>query len=81
MPEGFHDVPLDEIPEFQAFIYEEWGNVEVEVETINEHVSHRKYFGFCDGCGDKCLLGYIKIVDDEPANLYVPERGPEAVDD
>jgi hypothetical protein len=81
MPEGYNDVPIDEIPEFQSFIYEEWGQIEVEVDEINEHIEHRKYFGFCSDCGDKCLLGYIKMVDNEPVNLYVPIEGPEVVDD
>ena len=80
MLEGFHDVPIDEIPEFQSFIYEEWGDIDIEVEEVNEHVSLRRYYGKCCGCGDKCLLGYIKIVDDEPAKLYVPINGPESVD-
>jgi hypothetical protein len=70
--QNFHDLPLENIPEFQSFVYQEWGEVEVRVEEINEHVTNRKYIGFCEGCGDECLLGIIKMVDDEPANLYVP---------
>lgn len=79
MPEGFYDVPIEEIAEFQSFSYQEWGNVEVRIEEINEHVELRKYIGFCSGCGDECLLGYIKMVDHEPANLYVPMDGPCSV--
>lgn len=79
MPEDFFDVPVEEIAEFQSFIYDEWGQVNVEVEEVNEHLTLRRYFGECEECGDKYLLGYIKIVDDEPVNLYVPKHGPQNI--
>ena len=79
--EGFHDVPLEEVAEFQSFVYTEWGNVKVDVKEVNEHVTMRHYLGVCSGCGDECLLGIIKMVDDEPANLYVPIEGPHSIDE
>ena len=76
MEVNFFDVPIEEIPDFQAFVVQEWGAIEVEVEEVNEHVQNRNYIGYCEGCGDKVLLGIIKMVDDEPANLFVPMDGP-----
>lgn len=77
--DGFYDVPLEDLAEFQSFVFQEWGNVDIQVETVNEHVLNRNYVGRCSGCGDECLLGIIKMVDDEPANLYVPVDGPHSV--
>ena len=70
----FFDVSLDEIPEFQSFIREEWGEVDIVNEPIEGNVVHRKYYGTCDGCGSKVFLGYMVMVDGEPEKLFVPRH-------
>ena len=65
------ELPLDELPSFQSFIYENWSPIEVKVEEVNEHVYTRTYYGHCGGCGDEHPLGYLKYVDDVLANFYV----------